>query len=298
MASSAQPPLTTVRTRLVLRALVFGLVAFGITWLAGLLVVLSTQAMLVNGAHVVAQPIDLPAPLAVTLVLIGGFGPALAAVALSATQPGGSGVRALFGQLRRWRAGAGWYVVAFLGPSLLALLAFLLSRGVAGQLPAQGMPTNWFQVPSPFRLVFLALGVWGEELGWRGYALPLLQRRFSALVASLGVGVLWFSWHQWPLFTPARPPTIDVVGLLTFFVYIVSASVLFAWLYNSTSGCLPIAWAAHIGFDVNLVSAQGVPFLLLAILYAVTAILVVVLVGPQTLRRAGKRHPAGGTVSA
>src|SRR5260221_13932378 len=105
MASSAQPPLTTVRTRLVLRALVFGLVAFGITWLAELLVLLSTQAMLVNGAHVVAQPIDLPAPLAVTLVLIGGFGPALATVVLSAIQPGGSGVGALFGQTSGRRAG-------------------------------------------------------------------------------------------------------------------------------------------------------------------------------------------------
>ncbi len=299
MASSAQqPPLTTVRTRPVLRVLLFALAAFGITWLTGLLVVLSTQATLVSGAHVLPQPIDLSAPLVLTLLLIGGFGPALAAVALSATEPGGASVRALLRQVGRWRVGLGWYATAFLGPSLLGLLALLLWSGVAGQVPAQGMPTSWFQVPSPMRLVFLALGVWGEEVGWRGYALPRLQRRFSALVASVGVGVLWFGWHQWPLFTPAGPPTIDVAGLLTFFVYIVSASVLFAWLYNSTGGSLPIAWAAHVGFNLNLVSAQTVPFLVVAILYAVTAILVVVLVGPQTLRRAGNPHPVGGTASS
>ena len=289
MASSPQPP--PVRTHVVLRVLLFGLAAFGITWLTGLLVVLSTQASLVGGAHVVSQPLDLPTPLVLTLLLIGGYGPALAAAALSATEPGG--VQALLQQFRRWRVGLGWYATAFLGPSLLALLALLLWSGYAGQLPTQGIPTSWFQFPSPLRLVFLAVGVWGEEIGWRGYALPQLQRRFSALVASVGVGILWFGWHQWPLFTPAGPPAIDVGGLLIFFVYIVSASVLFAWLYNSTGGSLPIAWAAHVGFNLNLVSAPTVPFLLVAILYAVTATLVVVLVGPQTLRRARRpRLPA------
>ncbi len=100
------------------------------------------------------------------------------------------------------------------------------------------------------------------------------------------MGLLWFVWHQWPLFTPARPAVIDVAGLATFLDYIVAISVLFAWLYNSTRGSLPIAWAAHAGLNLNVVAAQAVPFPLIAGVFAVCAALVVLLAGPRTLARA------------
>ena len=66
-------------------------------------------------------------------------------------------------------------------------------------------------------------------------------------------------------------------GLFTFLLYILSASVLFTWLYNSTGRSLPIAWMAHVGLNLNLVVAQEVPFLLIAILFAVAAALVILL---------------------
>ena len=81
-------------------------------------------------------------------------------------------------------------------------------------------------------------------------------------------------------------------GLLTFLIYIVSASVLFAWLYNSTGGSLPIAWMAHVGLNLNLGATQGVPFPLLAILFAVAAGLVILWnsLHPQS----EKRHSSNG----
>ncbi len=274
-------PSRTPTARPLIPVLVFGAGAFLITWLTGLPVVLSPQAGLVNNAHVLPHPLALPRAVAEVLLLVGGFGPALAAVAVTAVESGRVGVRALLRQTLRWRVGLNWYTLALLGPSLLTLLAVGLYAGASGRAPAQ-----WLLVPSPVRLVLLATGLWGEEIGWRGYALPRLQGRWSALGASLLVGVLWFAWGNWPLVTPAGPPTVDVGGLAAVLVFLVSASVLFAWLYNSTRGSLPIAWAAHVGIDLNVVASQQVPFALVAALFAVAAALVVVLAGPRTLSRA------------
>lgn len=82
----------------------------------------------------------------------------------------------MLGQTLRWRVGLQSYVVALLGPSLIVLCALTLDAGVIGRAPAQ----------------WLALGPWGEELDWRGYALPTLQNRWGALGASLAVSLMWF----------------------------------------------------------------------------------------------------------
>jgi uncharacterized protein len=275
----------TVSTRRMYTVLVFAVGAFAITWATGLAVVLSTQAQLVNGAHVVPQAIALPTAVVVTLLFVGAYGPALAAVAVTAAESGRAGVGALLGQLLRWRVGLWWYAIAILGPNLVILLALGLYA-----LYRRQAPTQWLVVPTPFYFVLLALGPWGEEIGWRGYALPKLQGRWTALAASLWVGLMWFVWHQWPLLTPARPAGLDVAGLGTFLVYIMAISVLFAWLYNSTGGGLPIVWAAHAGLNLNIVAAQDVPFPLVAGLFAVCAVVVVLLTGPRTLARV---QPAG-----
>src|SRR5258708_20425767 len=108
------------RTRL-LWVLIFAGAAFLITWLTGLAVVLSTQATLVNGAHVVAHPLALPMPASLALLFISAYGPALAALIVTATVSGRVGVRALLGQALRWRVGLQWSVLAFLFPTLIPL---------------------------------------------------------------------------------------------------------------------------------------------------------------------------------
>jgi membrane protease YdiL (CAAX protease family) len=251
--------------------LTYAVCAFLITWLTGLAVIFSPQATLVNGANVVAHPLAIPGPLVVILLFVGAYGPALAALVVTAIESGRSGVRILLGQFGRWRVGLQWYVLALLLPSLIAFIAVVLVAVFSRHAPEQ-----WFLLPTPLGLVLLALGPWGEELGWRSYAQAKLQERWRWVPASVLVGVLWFGWHQWPLVTPAGPSVVNVRGLVTFLLYIVSAAVLIAWLYNRAGGSLPIAWMAHVGLNLNLVSAQGVPFFLIAILYGVAAAIVIV----------------------
>jgi membrane protease YdiL (CAAX protease family) len=116
------------------------------------------------------------------LGIFGLFGPALAAIIMAAVTEGKAGVKALLSRVVLWRAGVQWYVIALGLPTLLALataaLGYLLG---ASEFIQAGVLT-------PIELVLFVLVV-GEELGWRGYALPLLLEKRSALTASLILGV-------------------------------------------------------------------------------------------------------------
>jgi uncharacterized protein len=126
------------------------------------------------------------------------LGPAIAAVAVTAWTMGRPGLRDLLARLVRWRVAPRWWLVAVSPVAFLAL--GLIAMRVAGKpLPAVADFGRFSGTP-PIGLVgvFLLItlvGSLGEETGWRGYALPQLQRRFSPLTATLILAPLWFLWH-------------------------------------------------------------------------------------------------------
>lgn len=128
-----------------------------------------------------------------------------------------------------------------------------------------------------------------EELGWRGYALPTLQKRLGALGASLVVGTMWSLWHSWPIATPGGGSFRELVepAFFTWLTYELSNSMLMAWLYNSTHGSLPIAWASHVGLSLgqNFVDKHPIPFDSFVLAFCGAATLVVLLNGPRNLSR-------------
>jgi len=158
--------------------ILFFVAAYAWTWLFQLLSVLIAR-------HTISLP--LPRELVET---IGFLGPALAALAVTAYEAGGAGVRALLAQQLRWRVRPSWYAVALGGPLLLTLALAVLYRATGGVLPSS-VP---LQMPLPLLLLlfFVYVGLFhgglDEELGWRGYALPRLQARYGALTASLILG--------------------------------------------------------------------------------------------------------------
>ena len=129
------------------------------------------------------------------------FGPALAALVVAALADGRAGVKDLLGRVVRWRVGVGWYAVALGLPAVLAFAAAGLHLALGGQTPVEfgGLSVLNFVV---FVLIF------GEELGWRGYALPRLLVGRSALSASLILGVLWGAWHLPTFFVPGARSTV------------------------------------------------------------------------------------------
>src|SRR5206468_8184082 len=103
-----------------------------------------------------------------------------------------------------------------------------------------------------FVYVFFLGGPLGEELGWRGFALPRLQRRYGPLVGSLILGPIWAFWHLPVFWIPAwnYPPTI--LNIVMFVIAAIAFTIVMTWVFNSTKGSLFIAVLVHTSFDMVL----------------------------------------------
>ncbi len=111
--------------------------------------------------------------------------------------------------------------------------------------------------------IFPALGLWlltfglGEEVGWRGYALPKLQSSRTALASSNLLGVLWALWHLPAFFYKDTYTSMGIFGFPVFLISVIMASMFNTWLYNSTRGSLLMIIIFHALFDFILVSSAG-----------------------------------------
>lgn len=176
------------------------------------------------------------------LVGFGLLGPLVAAVLASWRELGWQGVRALFRQLT-WRVSAGLALVAIVLPGAL-LAAGMASYSLLGGAGAD----RWFYPPSDAqRVAAMLLIPFLEEIGWRGFALPRLQRRHGAPLGSLILGFWWTLWHI-PMFGLVGIP-LDALALM--FPFFMGGSIVFTWLYNLPRGGLPLAVLAHAGAHLN-----------------------------------------------
>jgi membrane protease YdiL (CAAX protease family) len=222
-----------------------------------------------------------------------GFAPALAALLIAAFFPGTDGVRSLLRQIPTWRVGVAWYGVALIGPMILALSANVLHIVMGGP-----PPEHWLALPSLiafgnnnlfFMIFAMPIGALGEELGWRGFAQPHLQSRYGALTASIIVGVVWSTWHLWYVITPGGFSNVAPIDALATYIRLISTSVLYTWMYNSTKASLFLIAIAHAGHNIAVTLIQSpwrvshVNHLMLAGSYLASAIVVVLMTDPRTL---------------
>jgi membrane protease YdiL (CAAX protease family) len=225
------------------------------------------------------------------LVVAGTFAPSVSAVLVTATKSGGAGVRALLGRFLKWRVGLGWYAVALFGPPALMLAAVGPYAALGGTVPDFPGPSQWPLIVVYFALMLLVGGPLGEELGWRGFALPRLQASRSALWASAVLGVVWAFWHLPLFFVPGLPQA--QVPFVLFVVQIVALSVIFTWAYNGSGGSLPVVLLLHASVNtwVDVVpvlpEATGslVPWALTTALACVVVAALVIVYGPSRLSR-------------
>jgi membrane protease YdiL (CAAX protease family) len=166
------------------------------------------------------------------------FGPLVAAVVVSLLTGGSRELRTLLSQLGRWSRPLRWYLIALVGPAVIALVAGAL--GIAlGARPAP-FQAGWPAIAGTFVTTLVMVGLF-EEVGWRGYALPRLQRHRSALRAALLLGAIWSVWHLPELLSDPggqRPP-------IPFVIFVLAQSVILTWQYNSSLGSLPIVMVSH-----------------------------------------------------
>jgi len=188
----------------------------------------------------VARGIPARGPLGGTLVFLGAISPSFVSLALTFRNEGRAGVRALLDRL--WpRPVPGWLYAFALGYMAAVKLAVaLVVRVSTGAWPRFG-ELPWFLLP--FAVAVSTPVQAGEELGWRGYALPRLAARMGLARASLLLGILWACWHL-PLFFVRDADTYGQ----SFFVYtleVIAISVVIAFLYARSQGGLFLPMLLH-----------------------------------------------------
>lgn len=174
---------------------------------------------------------------------IASFGPAFAAIVLTYRVEKMAGLRVLLKKLTQFKAGARWYLLAFLGPGVVGVLAFILDAFIAGRPPNFMWAVNFQTFPLIFLVVFFLGGPLGEELGWRGYALERLQSGFSYRKANLILGFLWGLWHL-PLFFINDTPQVEI-PLLGFMLQIMGVTFIYSFIRGGTGGSVFVAMVFH-----------------------------------------------------
>jgi hypothetical protein len=174
------------------------------------------------------------------LGLLGTFAPSIVALGLTARSEGAAGIRSLIGRIFEWRVGVRWYVFAVGYLAAIKIGVALIHRIAVGVWPRFGVEP-WYVLA--VAIVFSTPVQAGEEIGWRGYALPRLARRLGLARASLLLGIVWAIWHL-PLFFV---PGLDNFGqsFAIFTLQVTAISVPMAWLYARTNGSLLLVMLMH-----------------------------------------------------
>ncbi|SHN60468.1 CAAX protease self-immunity [Geodermatophilus obscurus] len=207
------------------------------------------------------------------------YGPAIAAV-LTAAWTGRPALRELGARLTRWRVGVRWWAVVLAGPAVLWLTTAGL-HGVLGGGWAEVRPRAVEAGLAGLVPLFLVLALTdglGEELGWRGFALPRLLRRSGPVGASLLLGAVWAVWHA-PLYWTSGA-VLEHTPVWLLLVQLPACAVGYTWVFLHTGGSVLPAVALHSAlslFAVSLPRTDGDwrPYLLsVGLQVAVAAVLV------------------------
>jgi len=168
-----------------------------------------------------------------------GFGPFLAAVLVLALAEGKSGVGRLLRAMTRWRVPVRWWAIALLLPVVLTGASAMLNVAMGAPAPTATELGRWPDalMTAVVILCIPAIGGAWEEPGWRGFALPRLLSRFSPLIASLLLGVVWAVWHL-PLLIQGDQHWSDLL-LVTL------AAIVFTWVFGNACSSVLVAMVMH-----------------------------------------------------
>ncbi len=188
------------------------------------------------------------------LGLLGSMGPALAAVIVSFSLNGKQGVCDLIKKMAIWKVGWKWWLLAMYAWWLIATLL----AGTLGLVPTEKAGLQFvialINIPAMIFLLQMPLliGMVGEELGWRGFALPRLLNKQGPILASLVIALPWIVWHA-PLmvFQDWMGNTPLLQFLLKYTLLIIPLSLIFTWVFKNTQGSVLLVILFHKAFNLT-----------------------------------------------
>jgi membrane protease YdiL (CAAX protease family) len=232
---------------------------------------------------------------------LGALSASLAGIILAAVEGRKGGVRELLGRFLIWRVGIQWWVFALLFAIIPSVAALYLLRLFGGP------PVDWSELEPlygvvPMIIILTIVAGVGEEFGWRGFAMPRLQTRYSALVSSIIIGVIWGLWHiplslvegtsqyRWQLDVGLIP------AVLGYTVFLIAWSVQYTWVFNNTKGSVLLAAVLHgagnawIGGYIDVYRGYFGGVIAFTFVSVIVSIIIVLMAGPVHLSRTNDRN--------
>ncbi len=209
------------------------------------------------------------------------WAPNIAALILTSTRGRWRAVRDLFSRLIRWRVPP-WVWLAAIGfyPALMMIVQFI---GLAFGKPLATADVWLHAAVGVFNVPALLLGPLGEELGWRGYLLPRMLERMSPATAAVVVGIIWMIWHIPAFFASGLPQS--GMALPVFAIAGVALSVFVTWLFVNANQSILIAGVVPHAIVNAYGVATGAMSWINAVVLVVSAVLLVVVLGPSLRSR-------------
>jgi uncharacterized protein len=210
----------------------FFAIAFGLSWgLMALYMLFPDQITAVFGEVGYSNP----------LFILAVYAPAIAGISLVWLNYGFKGLLSFFKRLTLWRMPLGWWAFLIVGIPAVNYLGAAISGTIRDPFPF----SPWYAL-LPALATGLLIGPM-EEFGWRGLALPLMQRRFAPLWSSLMLGVIWGLWHVPSFFLEGTPQSAWQLG--PYFIGVVAVAVILTPMFNASRGSILIAALFH--FQLN-----------------------------------------------
>jgi membrane protease YdiL (CAAX protease family) len=200
------------------------------------------------------------------------FGPVTAGLFLTGIHSGRTGIRELFSKIIRWKQSPLYYLFAvLLFPVITLISMIILTRFFPDVLPKILTAENKtaFILNAAGTGIFLTLM---EEIGWTGFALPFLRKRFSMLKSSLILGTIWGAWHFLPVFYGCGDASgklnwdLFYPGLFFHYAGLIPVRILLVWLYEKTQTIL-LPWILHsfttaFLFFIMNIQQSGLPLMI------------------------------------
>jgi len=233
-------------------------ITFALTWgIAAMLILFNDQLVAIFGEITSSNP----------LFILAVYSPGISGILLVWRHYGLKGLGNFFRRLTLWRMPKAWWVFLLVGIPAVKYLGAAMNGTISEPFV---YPTLALAIPALAHSFFLGTI---EEFGWRGVALPLLQRKMSPFWAGLVLGIIWAVWHI-PAFLLGGGLQYGSWAAVPFFGGVVVLAVILTPLFNISGGSLLIAYLYHFQM-MNPIIPDSQPWENL--LFALVAVVIIVL---------------------
>ncbi len=203
-------------------------------------------------------------------------------------------MRSYLAPLVRVQGILGWMLLAFASLPCMSLISLVVSRLLGrpsaslSALPATGIAlAGWIALKFLYQLFFF--NATGEEVGWRGFAMPRMQARFNPLIASLVISLFWVPWHVFLWRAEGQAIQNWSFWLLSYLMHI-PAGVIVCWLYNRSRGSILVAGIAHASANTAFALLRN--FDMTGLTLTFYAFVLVIILADRMWKKLPPDHPA------